>query len=249
MQKTITRPPSVRIAFRTLGRSFRHGYDNLFTLLMVSLLWLLIALPIVPFLLVAQQAPSVLTTVLLFVAIAVVPISPATIALHRVTARMTEERASPWNRFWERFRADWGWGTRLVFTLVLGFVVGWLNLVFYSASTNQVLLLFSGFFLIIVVIWLGIMFYAIPLALRQTDQRVRTTLRNAAIIVLANLPGVLVSLILLLISCVIFLLPPLFLFLPGWIALWSEENVRLLLVASGHIPEDEIADRPRIPRS
>ena len=83
-----------------------------------------------------------------------------------------------------------------------------------------------------------------PLALRQKSPNLRITLRNTFIIVLANLPGVIVSIILLFITSLIFLLPPLFLLLPGWIALWSEENVRLLLVSAGIIPTDEIADRP-----
>ncbi len=225
MQKEITRPPSIRIAFRTFWRTLRHAYENLGSLGMSSVLWLLLA-------------------------IVVVPLGPASAALHRVTQPMTEERASPWNRFWEHFRADWGWSSALVWTFVLGLVVVEGNRRFYSGSGNSTLLLFSGFFLIIMLIWSGMLLFAMPIALRQTDLRLRTTMRNTAIIVLANLPGVIVSMILLLLSCVLlFIIPPLFLLIPGWIALWTEENVRLLLVAAGHLPEDEVADRPRIPRS
>lgn len=225
MQNTITRPPSVRIAFRTFGRTLRHSYDNLGSLGISSLLWIVLALLIVP-------------------------LGPATAALHRVTQRMTEERASPWSRFWEYFRADWRWSSVLFWTLLLGMALLEVNRQFYSSSANSVLLVISGFFLVITLIWMGIIFFAFPLALRQTDHRLRTTLRNAAIIAVANLPGLLVSMLLLLLStAVLFIIPPLFLLIPGWIALWAEENVRLLLVASGHIPADEIADRPRIPRS
>ena len=225
MQNTITRPPSVRIAFRTFGRTLRHSYDNLGSLGISSLLWIGLAL-------------------------LVIPLGPATAALHRVTQRMTEERASPWSRFWEHFRADWRWSSALFWTLALGMVLVEANRRFYSASSSGVFLVISGFFLVITLIWIGVIFFAFPLALRQTDHRLRTTLRNAAIIGIANLPGLLVSLVLLLVTTLIlFIIPPLFLLIPGWISLWAEENVRLLLVASGHIPADEIADRPRLPRS
>ena len=104
----------------------------------------------------------------------------------------------------------------------------------------------SGFVLVVVIIWWGIMLFAMPLALRQSEQSLRITLRNAAVVVLANLPGVIVSQVLLFLSSLLLLIiPPLFLLLPGWVALWSEENVRLLLVASGQIPPDEFADSPR----
>jgi hypothetical protein len=54
-----------------------------------------------------------------------------------------------------------------------------------------------------------------------------------------------VSLVLLvLVSGLLLVIPPLFLLLPGVIALWGEENARLFLVGSGHIAKDEIADRP-----
>jgi uncharacterized membrane protein YesL len=224
MQNEITRPPSVRIAFRTFGRTLRHGYENLASLGICSVYWLLLAIPLVT-------------------------LGPATAALHRVTQRMSEARASPSYRFWEHFRADWGWSSALVWTLILGLVVWEVNREFYINSGNSTLQLLTGFFFVVILLWFGVMLFAMPLALRQTDRRLRTTLRNAAVVVLANLPGVVVSLVLLFISCLVLLIPPLFLLIPGWIALWGEENVRLLLVAAGHIPPDEFADAPRIPKS
>jgi hypothetical protein len=50
-------------------------------------------------------------------------------------------------------------------------------------------------------------------------------------------------LIVLVISLIV--IPPLFLLIPGVVALWGEENARLLLVASGYVPPDPFADRPR----
>lgn len=216
-----SRVPSVRIAFQTLGRTLRHGYDNLWTLAMASLLWYAGALLIVP-------------------------LGLVTAALHRVTRPMSEERATHWRAFFTEIRADFRWGSMLLWPLVIVLVVLQANISFYSAASTQALQLLAFAFGSLLFVWLGIMLYAFPMALRQEEQRLRLTLRNTAIMVLAHVPGVLLSMLLLLILCVLLaVIPPLFILIPGVVALWGEENVRLLLVASGHIAPDEIADRPR----
>jgi uncharacterized membrane protein YesL len=102
-------------------------------------------------------------------------------------------------------------------------------------------------FLTLLIIWSGVTLFAFPMALRQHDQNLRTTLRNALLMVFANAPGVLISLVLLVIVTIILVvLPPLFVVLPGMIALWGEENTRMLLVASGYIAKDEFADREHV---
>lgn len=225
MQNTVTRPPAVRIAFRTFWRTLRHAYDNLATFGLSSILWIVLA-------------------------ILIIPLGPATAGLHRVVQPMTEERASSIGRFWSHFRSDWGWSSLLIWTFLLGLFIWDTNRRFYNQLGNPLLLLLGGLFLVIILVWLGMLLFAIPLALRQTDLRLRTTLRNAAVIVIANLPGVIVSMILLLLSSLVLsVIPPLFFLVPGWIALWTEENLRLLLVESGQIPPDEFADRARRPRS
>ncbi len=65
-EQTSRRAPSVVIAFRTFGRTLRHGYDNLGTLLVVSVCWYLGALLIQP-------------------------LGAVTAGLHRVVLPMTEE--------------------------------------------------------------------------------------------------------------------------------------------------------------
>ncbi|HSH78405.1 MAG TPA: DUF624 domain-containing protein [Herpetosiphonaceae bacterium] len=246
MQKSATRPPSVRIAFRTFWRTLRHGYDNLGTLGISSIFWWLCAIPAAPFVYVAFDSTNIVSALVLFVALLIVPLGPASAALSRIVKPMTEERASSFHPFWQHLRSDWRWSTELMWTLLLGLVLWEANRRFYAASTNAVIMLLSGFFLVVVLLWVGVMVFAMPMALRQTEQRLRTTMRNVAVVVLANIPGVLVSLLLLFLSTLLLLfLPPLFLLIPGWIALWAAENVRLLLVAAGHLEPDEIADRPR----
>ena len=246
MSREITRPPSVQIAFRTLGRTLRHAYDNLFSLGIASVFWLLCTVPFFAIIALVLIFVGFGSFFVLFLGVLLVGLGPPSAALHRIAQRMSEERASSWNTFWTHARADFAWSARLSLTLLLVLLLWLVNYSFYANSPNSTLQLISGFFLVATFVWLGIMMYALPMALRQSEPSLRWTLRNTVVIALANLPGLIVSLLLLLITTAIFtLLPPLFLLVPGWVALWTEENVRLLLVASGHIPPDEIADRPR----
>jgi uncharacterized membrane protein YesL len=215
------RAPSIAIAFRTLARTLRHGYDNLFTLLIVSVLWYTVALLILP-------------------------LGVATAGMHRVVQPMTEERSANWRVFYGHLRSDLRWSSLLALIVVLGFLLIQINIAFYGASSSAIFQFFAILFGTFLIIWSGMALFAFPLALRQQEQSVRTTLRNSLIMVLANAPGVLISLILLSVLLVIFmLLPPLFMLIPGIVALWGAENARMLLVESGYLAKDEFADRER----
>lgn len=218
----VRRAPSVAIAFRTLVRTLRHGYDNLFTLLLISVFWYAAA-------------------------IFILPIGVATAGLHRVVKPMTEERSADWRHFYRHMRPDLRWSSLLALIIILGFILIQINIRFYGAAESSVLQFISILFGTFLIIWSGMALFVFPLALRQEQQQVRTTLRNAVIMVLANAPGVLISLILLIILVVVLVLvPPLFAIVPGVVALWGAENARMLLVGSGYIAKDEIADRERV---
>jgi uncharacterized membrane protein YesL len=222
-QTTPTRPqraPSVAIAFRTLGRTLRHGYDNLWTLALVSLFWYIGAAMILP-------------------------IGVVTAGLHRVVRPMSEERAPNWREFFGSVREDLGWSSLLAAVIALGFMIISANINFYGAMDSPLqavaILFLTAFF-----IWVGVTVFAFPMALRQRERRLRTTLWNALLVSMGNAPGVLISLILLSFVCgVLIVIPPLFVLLPGIIALWGQENARLLLVAGGYLQRDEFADRER----
>lgn len=218
---TPRRVPSVAIAFRTLGRTLRHGYDNLGTLAMVSMMWYIGAFLILP-------------------------LGAVTAALHRVTQPMSEERAASWRSFAGHVRRDVVWGTALVWLVIATVVLLWINIRFYALSSLTPLRLVALFFTTLLIVSMGVALYVFPVALRQEDQRIGRTLRNAFVMTLGNLPGALVSVVLLIIVCSILLfIPPLFVLIPGVVALWGEENARLILVAGGYLPEDPFADRPR----
>lgn len=242
------RAPSIAIAFRTLARTLRHGYDSLGTLGLSSIFWLLSAVIFLPLtyliVLIVESVTGQPHYELLLL-----PLGPTTAALHRIARPLSEERATHWRAFFTHLRADLVWSTKLIATLVLGLFMIQLNIGFYSASASSVLRFVGILFITALIIWLGVALYAFPLAVRQEDQRLRTTLRNAVVLVLANSPGVLISLVMLgLLAALLLFLPPLFLLVPGVVALWGQENARMLLVAGGYIPKDEIADRERVRR-
>jgi uncharacterized membrane protein YesL len=216
---TSRRAPSIKIAFQTLGRTIRHGYDNLGTLLIVALLWFIGAL-------------------------FVLPLGPATAGMHRVIRPMTEERATHWRRFFEHLRPDMRWSSALAFALLLGFILLQGNISFYNAAPTPALRTIAVVFGAGLFIWIGVALFAFPLALRQDEPYLRKTLRNAIVMVLANAPGVLISYgLLLVLLLVLAVIPPLFILIPGVVALWGQEQARLLLVASGHLPKDDYADK------
>jgi uncharacterized membrane protein YesL len=192
------RAPSIAIAFRTLARTLRHGYDNLFTLLIVSVLWYTVALLILP-------------------------LGVATAGMHRVVQPMTEERSANWRVFYGHLRSDLRWSSLLALIVVLGFLLIQINIAFYGASSSAIFQFFAILFGTFLIIWSGMALFAFPLALRQQEQ------------------SVLLSVLLV----IFMLLPPLFMLIPGIVALWGAENARMLLVESGYLAKDEFADRER----
>ncbi len=210
---------SVALAFATFGRTFRHSYDNLLSMGLMGIIWLVAAL--------------------LFV-----PIGPLTAGLHRVTQRWSEERVASWREMYASWRGDALWSWWLTLALWGGELLLLINVNTYGSSQFLLLNYLSITFLLFAFIWLAVGMVAFPLALRQEEPSARRTIRNAVVMVFANLPGALVALVLLIVSTVVLiLLPPLFVFVPGWIALWGQEFSRLLLVRSGYLAPDEIADR------
>ncbi|GAC1645232.1 MAG: hypothetical protein NVS4B8_16510 [Herpetosiphon sp.] len=208
------------IAFLTLRRTLRHGFDNLVTLALMGLIWYIGA-------------------------VFILPIGPLTAGLQRAVKPMTEERSANWRVMLGELRRDLGWSSVLwlVLVIVLGLLLA--NLRFYGASPVPLLRYLIVTMLFLIVGWVGIMLIAFPVALRQDEISVRRTLRNSLIVVFSNPIGIVLSLVLLLVLGALFVaLPPLFVLLPGLVALWGAEFVRLVLVRTGYLEPDEFADRP-----
>lgn len=179
-------------------------------------------------------------------ALFIIPLGPLTAGLFRVTQRFSEERTCSWREMITHVREDFRWSSLLLWSLVGGLILLIVNTQFYAGSPNQFLRYLTFTFLLFIVLWIGVMVVAFAMALRQQAPTVRRTLRNSVLMVLANAPGILISLFLLFVTSFIFLLlPPLFLLIPGWISLWGAEQTRLLLVRAGYLQPDEIADRFR----
>lgn len=214
-------PPrsSISVAFETLPRTLRHGYDNIVPLAIMGMIWWLGA-------------------------VLILPLGVVTAGLHRVTQRMSEERVVDWRDMLKGWRGDLGWASRLVVALVSGFFALSYVTLFYGIQPNGIVRYLSLTFLLFTFLWVGVMLVSFAMALRQEIPTLRRTLRNSIIMVFANGPSLVISLgFVIVTSIVLFVLPPLAILIPSWIALWSEEYVRLLLVRAGYLPPDEIADR------
>lgn len=238
------RAPSVRIALRTFWRTLKHGFDNIGTLLLASVFWLAGLVVLLPVTLLIVGAVEAFTGQR-HVELVLLPMGVFTAALHRVTQPMSEERAVSPRVLVADLRRDAAWSTLLMAVLVAVLFVILLNIGYFINLAGSTLGLAAFFFFGLLVGWAGVALYVFPVALRQADRHVWSALRSTLLLSLANAPGTIVSLLLLLVLCAILLLPPLFLLLPATIALWGEENARMLLVASGLLAKDPIADRER----
>src|SRR5690349_19098459 len=153
MSRDITRPPSIQIAFRTLGRTLKHTYDNLFAVGIASIFWYICTVPFVPIIALATFLLGYGGLFTLFIGVLLVGYGPPSAALHRIVKPMTEERASSSNTFWSHLRPDAGWSLRLSLTLLFILLLWLANASFYSNSLNNVLQLFSGFFVVASIVW------------------------------------------------------------------------------------------------
>jgi uncharacterized membrane protein YesL len=168
-----------------------------------------------------------------------IPLPPAMAGLWNVANRATNELAIHWSDYFEGFRRYF-WkslGLALVNILVLAILLS--NVWFYAPSNapfglgTNVSLAIQLFFLLLTVIWLAYQMYPMALLLEQKDQRIRTALRNAGVLLIQR-PGFTILLALVLAVVIVIstypLVVPWFLVTLSFIAVVSNRAVKHLLV-------------------
>lgn len=137
--------------------------DDLFTTAVVHLLWLILTLLVV-------TAP------------------PATLALFYFSNRKAHGEVTDVGDFFyafrRYFRTAWRWG------LVNGFVVFFLGgdlILTGRLSQSSIAQLIQGFYLALLVVWLFLQLYALPMLFEQTEPSLRQAWRNAAIMLGKNI--------------------------------------------------------------
>ncbi len=202
-------------AFPVIIRIFKSVYEELFLCVAVSLLWWVGVLLIVP-------------------------AGPVTLGLHSVANRAANYRRTSLDFFWAEARAHPGrsWGMLGLLLLVAALISS--NIYFYGL--NQ-----AGWARVVTVAWLWVaLFYLLmaqylfPLFCQQSDRRIRTAARNAALLAVRSPIYSLVALLfqLLLIGLCLALFLPALLLMPALIALSSN------FFLTGLLQEMGMADAP-----
>jgi hypothetical protein len=126
--------------------------------------------------------------------ISLIPLPPAMAGLWSAANRVADELAIHWSDYFEGFRRYF-WkslGLALVNILILAILLS--NVWFYAPGNNPfnldpgISLAIQLLFLLLTALWLAYQMYPMAMLLEQTDQRLRTALRNAAVLLITR-PG------------------------------------------------------------
>jgi uncharacterized membrane protein YesL len=206
--------------FRTLWKSLRDLFDDLFVLAVVNLLWLLINAPLVIVTFLALNNPSALYIVLL---LGVLTLGPSTAGLYAVAERVTDGRTSSWRDFIAGLRTYATLSWRVYGLWMIGLIVILVNFQFYGQSGSSIASFLYVLFLYIALVWFGFLIYIGPLMVLQTDKRIRTIARNAALMTFGRPLFSLITLVLMAIIVVASIWLPILLLLAtaSFMAVWS----------------------------
>jgi len=208
--------------FRTLWKSLRELFDDLFILAVVNMLWILINA--IAFLLIlgayASGSPALNGLALM---LSVISFGPSSAGLYAIAERVTEGRTSSWRDFIAGMRTNARISWQVYGVWMLGLVIILFNLQFYSLNGTQISALLSVVFLYLLVVWLGLLIYIGPLMILQTDKRLRVIARNAALMTFGRPIFTIVTLVLMAVIMIssIWLIILLFVVTFSFLALWG----------------------------
>lgn len=206
--------------FRTLWKSIKDLFDDLFVLALVNLMWLLINTPLAIIAFLALGNPITFYIVML---LGVLSLGPSNAGLYAVAERVTDGRTSSWRDFIAGVRAYPALSWKVYGLWMLGLVVILVNLQFYSSNGTTIASFLYVLFLYFAVVWFGFLIYIGPLMQLQTDKRIRTIARNAALMTFGRPVFTLVTLALMAVIAVASIWLPILLLLAAvsFLAIWS----------------------------
>jgi uncharacterized membrane protein YesL len=214
--------------FRTLWKSLKDLFEDLFILALVNILWILINAPLAVAGFFALSNSTALYIVML---LSVLTLGPTNAGLYAIAERVTDGRTSSWRDFFAGMRANPVLSWKVYGLWMFGLVVILVNLQFYSLNGTTVGSILYVLFLYFIVVWFGFLMYIGPLMQLQTDKRIRTIARNAALMTFGRPLFTLVTLALMAaIAVASILLPILFLLATGsFLAIWGFRAVLTLI--------------------
>jgi uncharacterized membrane protein YesL len=203
-------------ALRAIWAGIVDGYNELFPIVGMNLLWLLLNIPLGFFGLVAIQVITIamgieeesrqsvaLAFSLVYGVLLVIGPNPAASGIHLWANRLVKEERVEFALFWEGLRTYLGKSLALFLISTVGLFLLIANALFYLRSELTVLRIFGIVWLYAIVLWMSMQLYMLPLLIEQDDKRVRLVLRNAFFLAMAN---VVPSLILLVVLTVLVIL-------------------------------------------
>ena len=191
----------MRHAFRIFWEALKDFWDELFTLILMNIVTVLLAIPVVTF-------------------------PPAMAGLWSVANLVAKGRTAHWSDYFEGFRHYFlkAWGLALLNILVA--IIVFTNVRFYTPGNapfdiNPTLSLWvQALFAGMALVWLLLQVYPLALLLEQEDQRLRVVLRNAVVLFIAH-PGftIVLVLLMLIVAAISTVIPALWLL--GTVALFA----------------------------
>jgi uncharacterized membrane protein YesL len=214
--------------FRTLWKSLKDLFEDLFILALVNILWILINAPLAIAAFFALSNSSALYIVML---LSVLTLGPSNAGLYAVAERVTDGRTSSWRDFFAGMRAYPVLSWKVYGLWMLGLIVILVNLQFYSLNGTTIASFLYVLFLYFIVVWFGFLMYIGPLMQLQTDKRIRTIARNAALMTFGRPLFTLVTLALMAIIAFASIWLPILLLLAtvSFLAIWSFRAVLTLI--------------------
>jgi uncharacterized membrane protein YesL len=214
--------------FSTLWKSLKDLFEDLFILGLINILWLLINAPLAVVIFFALSNASFLYIALL---LSVLTLGPTNAGLYAVAERVTDGRTSSWRDFIAGMRAHPALSWKVYGLWMLGLVVILVNLQFYSSNGTTIASFLYVLFLYFAVVWFGFLIYIGPLMQIQTDKRIRTIARNAALMTFGRPLFTLVTLALMAVIAVASIWLPILLLLAAvsFLAIWSFRAVLTLI--------------------
>lgn len=152
------------MAFKVLGAAFRDTWQELWTILIVQLLFLLAI-------------------------VLVIPGPPAIIALFYYGNRVVHDESVNERDFLNAMRQYWGpaWRWGFMNILIIGLLTGDTYLVETLTDNTTLASFVQGLYLTLLASWLLLQLFALPFLFEQTEPRVMQALRNAVVFLKRNL--------------------------------------------------------------
>ncbi|NOZ29224.1 MAG: hypothetical protein GXP39_14405 [Chloroflexi bacterium] len=171
-------------SLRTVARSIRDFYDEMFLFVPLSVVWWLPVI-LVTVLVIPLARSLEWWLILPLLVIAVIPVAPLTAGLCYVGYRIAHELRVDFGFFKEAVREYFLPSLRLGILDLVIVVTVVINLFFYSRFANW-LRLITIIWIYVLILWAVAQLYLFPLLFEQREPKALSAVRNAAILALAQ---------------------------------------------------------------